>query len=153
LEGGWIPNWRFDAICLEESLARKIATEGFAVDLRDVAWEGPPPGSASQIVAPTVGKAWFDAEELRARAEDRHGVAGTTCSSCGTWRWMPMTYSLLPPVTGEVLSSSQEDVIASPEWFGDGCQSYRQVIVRRRLAELISAESPRDFRVQELPKR
>jgi hypothetical protein len=136
-----------DAVCLEESVAKKVEAEGFSLDLREVAWQGASPGTAFQIVAPSVGQRWFDPKELRARAEDRHGVAGATCSDCGTWRWMPMTYSLLPPVAGEALSAAQ-DVIASPEWFGDGCQSYRQVLVRRRLAELIAAASPRDFKVQ-----
>jgi hypothetical protein len=149
LAGGWVPNWRFDAICLEGSVAKKVVAEGFSVDLREVAWHGSSPGTALQIVAPSVGLAWFDPEELRARAEDRHGVAGATCADCGTWRWMPMTYGLLPPVVGDVLSAPQ-DVIASREWFGDGCQSYRQVLVRRRLAELIAAASPRDFKVQQV---
>jgi hypothetical protein len=146
LIGAWVPNWRFDAICLEASIALKVVTERFAVNLREVAWTGSAPGSAYQIVAPSVGSAWFDPEELAARSEARHGIAGATCSGCGTWRWMPMTYGLLPPVSSEVLSSA-EDVIASPEWFGDGCQSFRQVLVRRGLAELIAAASPKDFKV------
>ncbi len=146
LAGAWVPNWRFDVICLEGSVAQSALAEGFEVDLRDVAWTGLAPGPASQIVAPSVGSAWFDAEELSARAEARHGRAGATCSGCGRWRWMPMTYGLLPPVSADVLLSAQ-DVIASPEWFGDGCQSFRQVLVRRGLAELIAAASSKDFKV------
>jgi hypothetical protein len=147
LTGAWVPNWRFDAVCLEGSLADDVRARGFFLDLREVAWQGSVPGPASQIVAPSVGQAWFNLDELRQRAEDRHGVAGATCIDCGTWRWMPMAFGLLPAVAPDVLSAT-EDVIASPEWFGDGCQSYRQILVRRELAELIASASPRDFEVQ-----
>jgi hypothetical protein len=146
LAGAWVPNWRFDAVCMEGSLAENVVVKRFAVDLREVAWKGSAPGSAFQIVAPSVGPAWFDPEQLRVRAEDRHGVAGAKCTACGTWRWMPMTYGLLPPVSPEVMSSPL-DVIASPEWFGDGCQSFRQLLVRRELAQSIASASPKDFKV------
>jgi hypothetical protein len=42
------------------------------------------------------------------------------------------------------------DVAGSPEWFGDGAQSFRESVMRRALAQLISGASPRDFRIQEL---
>jgi hypothetical protein len=62
---------------------------------------------------------------------------------------MPLTYELLPPLrAGE--NWDHLDAIASLEWFGDGCQSFRQVLVRRALAELIASASPRDFKVQEV---
>ena len=35
------------------------------------------------------------------------------------------------------------DVVASPEWFGDGWKAYREVLFRRELAELIVAANPR----------
>jgi hypothetical protein len=41
------------------------------------------------------------------------------------------------------------DVAASPEWFGDGWNSYRQILVRRELAELLAGASPRDFKVKD----
>lgn len=146
LIGGWVPNWRFDTVCLESSIAARAGR--FRVELRDVQWKGEPPGIARQIVIPTVGSAWFDAEKLYELAVDRHGAAGMTCAACGIWRWMPLTYGLLPPVKPEVLEADS-DMIASPEWFGDGHQSFRQVLVRRKLAELIAAASPKDFKVQE----
>ncbi|MEU0091068.1 hypothetical protein [Kribbella sp. NPDC006257] len=43
------------------------------------------------------------------------------------------------------------DIAASPEWFGDGWKAFREVLVRRELAELLVAESPRDFKIQEVP--
>lgn len=42
-------------------------------------------------------------------------------------------------------------VIASPEWFGDGKQSFRQILWRRDLAQLLLNAGPRDFKIQEVP--
>jgi hypothetical protein len=63
---------------------------------------------------------------------------------------MPLTFGMLPPVQPDD-AWDDHDVIASPEWFGDGHQSFRQVLVRRELADVIAAASPRDFRVQTVP--
>jgi hypothetical protein len=148
VEGAWVPNWQFDAICLEQDLADDVAGR-YAVDVRPVAWHGTPPGAASQVVAPSVGATWFDPDELRAAAVAQHGSDGATCSDCGVWRWMPLGFGTLPPlrITPPL---GDTDVAASPEWFGDGWNSYRQILVRRKLAELLVAASPRDFKVQEV---
>jgi hypothetical protein len=148
LAGAWVPNWRFDAICLEGSLAAQLA-ERFKVNLREVVWKSSSPGAAMQIVVPSVGSAWYDPEVLRERTEARHGTPGATCSACGLWRWMPLPYGLLPPLV-PVPDLKGVDIAASPEWFGAGCQSFRQILLRRELAELISAASPRDFKVQDV---
>jgi hypothetical protein len=42
------------------------------------------------------------------------------------------------------------DVAASPEWFGDGWNAYRRIVVRRELAQLVVDASPRDFRIEEV---
>lgn len=149
VEGAWVPNWQFDAICLERSVADD-ATKRFRLDLFPVEWHGKSPGEASQIAVPSVGDFWFDPDELREKAEERHGTAGATCSECGVWRWMPLAFGLLPqlrvtPGLGDV------DIAASPEWFGDGWEAFRQIVVRRELAVLIASASPRDFKVREIP--
>ena len=41
-------------------------------------------------------------------------------------------------------------VTASPEWFGDGFQAFRWIVVRRAIARMIVAASPRDFRIREI---
>ena len=148
VDGAWVPNWQFDAICMEQRLADDIASQ-FAVDLRPVEWHGEPPGAASQIVAPSVGEAWFDAEELREAAITQHGTAGATCAECGVWRWMPLSFGTLPPLRIDA-PLDKSDVAASPEWFGDGWNSYRQVLVRRELAQLLATASPRDSRINEV---
>lgn len=145
--GAWVPNWLFDTLCvgIDDSVSAQI--EGFSVELRDVVWVGSSPGATKQVVVPTVGKRWFDEEELRRRVVERHGAPGTLCPACGTWRWMPLTFGLLPPLKLD-FSAVESDTVASPEWFGDGKQSYRQVLVRRELAEFLAAASPKDFKIR-----
>ena len=147
-EGGWVPYWRYDAICLEDSVAERVAAR-FDVELRKVAWHGSPPCDASQVVVHSQGTAWFDPDELREKTIAQHGKAGATCPGCGVWRWMPLGFGMLPPLRiapplGDV------DIAASPEWFGAGWNSFRQILVRRPLAELIAGASPLDFAVREV---
>lgn len=148
VEGAWVPNWQFDALCLERSLAEAVA-DRFAVELLPIAWHGTPPGVAEQIVAPSVSDAWFDPGELREAAIAQHDVAGQVCAECGVWRWMPLAFGTLPQlrITPPL---SEVDIAASPEWFGDGWNSYRQILVRRELAELLAGASPKDFRIREV---
>ena len=147
LNGAFVANWRFDAFCMEDSIAKRVA-EQFRVALREVAWKGTPPGSAMQIIAPTVGPSWYDPEALTEAATKRHGAPGKACPECHTWRWFPLSKELLPPLSREI-TTAETDVAASPEWFGDGFKSFRQILFRRRLAELLVEASPRDFRIQE----
>lgn len=62
---------------------------------------------------------------------------------------VPLTFGTLPPLRIDSGSLSA-DIVASPEWFGDGWKALRQILVRRELAELIAAASPRDFAVQQV---
>lgn len=148
IAGAWVPYWRYDMICLEQSLADEI-TRRFTVKLLPVEWRGFPPGSAQQIVIPTVGTQWFDADELRTAATMRNGSDGTRCDGCNRWRWMPVPWDVAPPLRIQP-PLTEVDIAASPEWFGAGWKSYREVLVRRELAELIAEASPRDFAVVEV---
>jgi hypothetical protein len=58
---------------------------------------------------------------------------------------VPLAYEQLPPPAPTDLGGS--DIAASSEWFGDGHQSYRQILMRRELAELIVAAGPKDFKM------
>jgi hypothetical protein len=156
IDGAWMPNWQFDVLCLERGLAERIA-DRFRVELRDVHWRGGAPGEAKQIVALTVGEAWFDHAQLHQKLLSAHGNAGTLCPECRVWRWMPLGFSPVPPLTDEVLPPLLDvpglkdvDVGASPEWFGDGWQAFRQIVVRRELAQIVVDASPHDFRIQEV---
>ncbi|WP_448811811.1 hypothetical protein [Agromyces bauzanensis] len=107
--GSWVPYWRYDIICLEQSLADKVAAV-FSVQLMAVAWRGFEPGSAQQIVIPTVGGAWFDEDELRTATTARHGSTGALCAGCNRWRWLPLSRGRLPAFR----FGSQLDVWTSP---------------------------------------
>ena len=94
--GAWVPNWQFDVICLERSLADDVAARGLCLPLRPVEWHGVKPGEAVQVVAPTVGARWFDPDELRERTTAKHGASGARCEECGTWRWLPLASEEMP---------------------------------------------------------
>ena len=149
VKGAWVPNWLFDVFCLESSLAEKVGSI-FDLDLRPVARPRTSPGAAMQIVVPTVGKSWFDEDLLRAQAIAEHGVSGAACPECGVWRWMPLLFDTLPPLQ-IVPGLGGVDIAASPEWFGDGLKAFRKILVRRELAELLVAASPRDFKIRPVP--
>lgn len=150
--GAWMPYWVYDTICLDAGLAERVARQ-FEVDLRPVAWQRSAPGDAFQLVIPTLADSWFDSQELAERVMARHAKhydkPGAMCPECGVWRWLPLPTESLPPLrilprVGEV------PIAASPEWFGDGWNAFRQVLVRRDLAEMIVKESPRDFAMVEV---
>jgi hypothetical protein len=150
VQGAWVPNWRFDAICLEATLAARLGTQ-YRLGMRAIAWHRNVQGAALQIIAPTVEPAWFDPDALRAVAESRHGSAGRSCPECGVWRWLPLPLELLPPVQPSA-RWDDHDVVASPEWFGDGARSFREVLVRRKLAQAIASASPKDFKLTEISR-
>jgi hypothetical protein len=142
--GAWVPNWQFDAICLSQPLAETVRT-GFDVELRRVDWRGHAGRPIFQIVVPSIGTEWFDAAELRSAAVLVHGVDGVRCGACGVWRWMPLASDTLPPRKIDLDAATGVGVAASPEWFGDGMLAFRELRVRRDLAELLVEVSPRDF--------
>jgi hypothetical protein len=137
-----------DAVCLGKTISDEIATS-FSLPVLPVNWHRTAPGEAVQIVAPTLGEAWFDHDELAQRVAARHGATGARCPACGTWRWYPLPPQELPPL--RVALPRDVDVAASPEWFGAGCRAFRELAFRRQLAEMIATASPRDFEVRELP--
>ena len=145
--GVWTPNWQFDSQVLSEDLAAMVASR-FSVRLIPV--ELRPPSSRPQQVVPTVmASPWFDHQLLVEATTARHGSPGNTCQECGVWRWYGLGFEQLPPAT----RSSEwdgHDVVASPEWFGDGCNAYREVLFRRELAELIVAANPRRAKIIEV---
>lgn len=146
VDGAWVPNWLFDVYCLEVSLAAKVATQ-WSVEMLPVLWHGAVPGEASQILVRSAGSKWFSDQALGDITRKIHGTAGATCPACKVWRWMPVGMADLPCPPADIFEGDVP-VVASPEWFGDGGQAFRQILWRRDLAELLSAASPRDFRIQ-----
>jgi len=112
--GAWVPNWRFDTVCVATPHIERVRND-FRVELREVAWPRTSgDGSVAQIVIPTTDTPWFDPAELRTMAIQRHGTDGAECPTYGVWRWMPMTFALLPPPKPDP-SWEIADMIASPE--------------------------------------
>lgn len=147
--GAWAPYWKWDVICVETSLAEEIAGE-FAVEFREVRWPDGSPSGAQQLLFPVTGDAWFDPAALsESLAKQHRGRDGARCAECGVWRWLPPDVGWVAPGV-DVSQFAGFDVVATPEWFGDGRTGYREVLVRRGLAELIQRASPRDFRIEEL---
>jgi hypothetical protein len=145
-EGAWIPYWQYNALCLDEHLA-EIVTAQFDLTLTPIEWKGPGGSPAFQVLIPTTQDDWFDGAELSERAIARHGSAGQTCGKCGTWRWYGLYHSQLPPV--RLAGHPGSDIFASPEWFGDGRNSFHEFLVSRRLAEVVTAATPRGFAIVE----
>jgi len=145
--GGWVPYWRYDAFCISGELAAQVDNR-FNVELREVAWRGRggPPVEAAQIIVSSTDEPWFDETELGEVLKARHGKAGAECTECGIWRWMPLVSESLP--VPKIKAVEGVHAVASPEWFGDGLQSFRQIAFAPPLAELIAASSPRDFRTR-----
>lgn len=95
VQGAWVPNWRFDTICVEATLAARLGSE-YRLETRPVAWHRNVQGAAMQIIAPTIKPEWFDPDALRTAAVSRHGSAGKNCAECCVWRWLPLPLELLP---------------------------------------------------------
>ena len=148
ISGGWVPYWQYDVYCLEGVVAARTA-EVFGVDLRPVEWVRSSPGEAQQVVIRATREPWFDPAELAIRVSRVHGEASNTCAVCGVTRWLPVGMDVLPWPLGTALAGEQP-VVASPEWFGAGKQSFRQILWRRDLADFLVAACPKDFKVQDL---
>jgi hypothetical protein len=142
--GCWVPNWQFDAYCLEAGIA-KDAAHRFGIGLRDIEWRGTPGGSACQVVIPPAAVAWFDPNDLERIIEPIHGAASNRCDECGVGRWLPVGMDVLPSPPSALIAG-EPAVIVSKEWFGDGKQSFRKFLWRRDVAEFLVESSPRDFR-------
>ena len=145
--GAWVPYWQYDIICVEARLGI-VLCDRFGINLREVEWRGTAPGPAFQLVIPVGAEPWYDPKELAASAEARHGTTGAECPECSVWRWMPLVPELMPPRRW-IPGADTPPVVASPEWFGDGLNSFRLILLRRDLAETIAKTSPRDFETYE----
>lgn len=147
VKGAWMPNWQFHEICVALDVANEIQAR-FNVEMREIKWPKTSPGEAMQLIVPVTKKNWFDAGLLSEMARKRHGEAGSECGTCGVWRYYPLMWGSLPPFEAHD-ELEGFDIVASPEWFGDGWSASRQLLVRRELAELLVASNPRGLFLDE----
>jgi hypothetical protein len=134
--------------CLAQAIA-DVASERFGIGLRPVASVSEPMIEARQVVIDSSVAPWLDAADLNRLITPIHGQASETCADCGVTRWMPVGMDVLPGPSGAIVAA-QPTVVASPEWFGAGKQSFRQILWRRDVAEFLVSSSPKDFKVQEV---
>lgn len=146
----WMPNWLFDVVCVSEQLAADIS-ERFSVNLGEVHKPRKGPTGVQQILPALTVDSWHRQEELvlavRARHSEYGDQTGSSCATCGRWKWLPVGENEAPIVASALMSTS--DVLASPEVFGDGLKSYRHLLFRRPLGETLVAASPRNWHLVE----
>jgi len=147
-----MPNWCFDVVCISAEVATQIQ-ERFAIRLGDVHKPRTGPTGVRQILPVESPAAWHRQEDLTRAVIARHGkdygdVTGSTCTACGVWKWLPVGEDEVP-VLAESLDSDF-DVIASHEYFGSGQSSFRHLLFRRALGEVLVAASPRNWDLVEV---
>ena len=148
----WMPNWLFDVVCVSQDVARQLV-DRFAVDLREV--HQPRRGStrSMQILPSVTTEGWYDPSQLAPTVVARHpadgGRTGSTCPTCGRWKWLPISEG--EAAARRTALAAESDVIASPELFGDGTSSFRHLLFRRPLGAVLARADPRRWRVVDVP--
>lgn len=148
----WMPNWLFDVVCVAEGVAHEI-DKRFTVDLGEVNKPRTGPTGVKQIRPVQTALPWYRPDELSEAVRARHRQhdgdrTGSTCGSCGRWKWLPVSEHEATLV-GSALESSS-DVITSPEVFGDGMKTFRHLLFRRDLGQTLVGASPRNWDLAEI---
>jgi hypothetical protein len=142
----WMPNWRFDALCVRVSAAEDLLRR-FRVRTLPVHTPKSKDTGIVQLVPTVSDGPLYDRASLHDSATARHGEAGQICPQCGTWRWLPLGAGDLPVPVG--LSEAPNGLIASSELFGTGMRTFRALMFQRPLAEALTRLNPRVWSVVE----
>jgi len=148
----FIPNWQFNAICLDAATAAHVASR-FNVNMLEVHKPRTSDTGVHQLLPSVTSEPWYDSDALRrvvtAQHRQHHGdTAGTTCSGCSRWRWLPVSEGSVAPAPDALVGPS--DLIASPETFGDGWNTFRHLLLSRALGEALFAANRRTFSIREV---
>ncbi len=149
----WIPNWRYDSVCVSGKLAEQLR-DHFNVKMREVHKPRHGPTGVQQLVPSISERPWYATAALSESVRKRHPEdvqAGTHCATCGTFKWFPANEGDVA-ISAESLETAAP-VVASAELFGDGRKSFRHLLFRRRLADLLAEANPRTFSVKEVEVR
>lgn len=149
----WTPNWRFDSVCVSADLAAQIA-DRFSVAFGEVHTPRTGDTGVRHILPTQTSCNWYDAEYLDRAVRvnpfsfgpPQRDRAGATCEDCQRWRWMSWAGDEAPVNRGAL--ETDRDVIASPEIFGDGWKTFRHLLFRQPLAQLIATSAPRLWDLQ-----
>ena len=142
----WIPNWRFNALCVRLSEAREIV-ERFSLRTLPVTTPKSEDTGAAQLLPEVSHEPWFDPDALANIGTRHHGSSGARCGTCGVWRWLPIPTPDQPQPA--IRASDGAHFLASPEWFGDGLVAMHSLRFSRPLAEALVALNPRAWSIQE----
>jgi len=148
----WTPSWLFDVVCVSAQLATSVA-ERFALDFKEVHKPRTGPAGAMQMLPTRTSEPWHRPDELAQAIRARHSefsdaTTGSTCPLCGRWKWLPIGEQDAPVKAASVMSAN--DLIASPEVFGSGLSSFRHLLFRRPLGEILVSASPRNWDLVEV---
>lgn len=148
VKGAWVPHWAWESFCVDLDLADRIERDLPEVEFLDVQTRS---GAVigRQIAVTACVEPWFARRDLVRRTWARHRRLGARCPDCGTWRWLPLTRERLPRLRIDLMSQTAP-VIVSPEWFGDGQNSFRKMLFRRDLADRLAAVGRTDMELEEL---
>jgi len=144
----WMPNWSFDVVCVSAAVA-EIVSAGYRVRLGDVHRPKTGPTGVKQLIPVVTPANWYDDTLLETVIPGKHphdDAAGSTCSSCARWRWLPVLEGDVP-IRSAALAGVRSDVIASPEWFGSGWSSMRHLLFRRELASVLVGANPKHWSI------
>lgn len=136
--GVWMPNWSYDVVCVSAAVAEVVADK-FRVEMRDVCKPKSGPTGFKQLMPEVSQKRWYDEAVLKSIIPVKHPLddsVGSRCSTCSTWRWLPVSEGDAH-IFSAALDDVESDVAASPEWFGSGWSSMRNLLFRRELAEAL----------------
>lgn len=147
----FIPNWQFNAICLDAPTAEDVASR-FNVVMREVHKPRTGGTGVQQLLPSVTTDSWYDRDALSQVVLARHreysgDTTGAACSECSRWRWLPVSEWDVAPLPEAI--DGPTDFIGSPEMFGDGWKTFRHLLMRRALAETLVAANPRTFSVRE----
>lgn len=150
----WMPNWRFDTVCVAGDIAEHVA-RNFKVTLGEVHQPRHGDIGVRQLLPRPSAAPWYATKDLSRAVRDRHGhhsgrmTGGSTCRSCGRWKWLPVSEGGAPVQSRALVSDA--DVLASPETFGDGLSSFRHLLFRRPLGDYLLSKAKRNWDLLEVP--
>lgn len=149
----WMPNWTGDVVCVSAEVAAEIQRR-LAVQLRDVHTPRQGATGAMQVIPSVTRGDWYDRDDLAKAIVARHGrwngdQIGNTCESCDRWKWLPISDDEAT-IRSSSLNDDLGDVIASPEDFGDGLNSFKHLLFKRPLGAFLAAAHPKHWSVVEV---
>jgi hypothetical protein len=97
------------------------------------------------------GALWFPGRPgaVLARHREFEGErTGARCRKCDIWRWLPISRGEVP--IDQAMLSGGGPVLGSKEFSGDGHQSFRHLVFRRDLADILVVAYPKVWRPHDI---